>query len=87
MEKFDALGLEKALKRKIDSEMVLNENILFVCCGSLLWFFVPMENFSFALSVMYGGILLPPTCKINYVNMQHNYVNMRFIYIDMFSQY
>ena len=32
---------------------------------------------------MYGGILLPPTCKINYVNMQHNYVNMRPIYVDM----
>ena len=31
----------------------------------------------------YGGILLPPTCKINYVNMQHNYVNMRLIYVDM----
>ena len=21
-----------------------------------------------------GGILLPPTCKINYINMQHKYV-------------
>ena len=25
----------------------------------------------------YGGILLPPSCKINYVNMQHNYVDIR----------
>ena len=42
MEKFDALGLEKALKRKIDSEMVLNEYILFgfFFFVSLLWFFV-----------------------------------------------
>ena len=37
--------------------------------------------------VMYGGILLPPTCKINYVNMQHNYVNMRLIYVDMQHNY
>ena len=34
-------------------------------------------------SVSYGGILLPPTCKINYVNMQHNYANIRLIYVDM----
>ena len=31
----------------------------------------------------YGGILLPPSCKINYVNMQHNYVDIRLIYVDM----
>ena len=24
-----------------------------------------------------------PTCKINYVNMQHDYVHMRLIYVDM----
>ena len=36
---------------------------------------------------MYGGILLPPTCKINYVNMQNNYVNMRLIYVDMQHNY
>ena len=35
----------------------------------------------------YGDILLPPTCKINYVNMQHNYVNMRLIYVDMQHNY
>ena len=35
----------------------------------------------------YGGILLPPTCKINYVNIQHNYVNMRLIYVDMQHNY
>ena len=23
------------------------------------------------ISAVYGGILLPPTCKINYVNMHH----------------
>ena len=27
----------------------------------------------------YNGILLPPTCEINYVNMQHDYVNMQLI--------
>ena len=37
--------------------------------------------------VIYGGILLPPTSKINYVNMQHNYVNMRLIYVDMQHNY
>ena len=26
----------------------------------------------------YGGILLPPTCKINYVNMQNNYVDVQY---------
>ena len=39
------------------------------------------------MSYIYGGILLPPTCKINYVNMQHNYVNMRLIYVDMQHNY
>ena len=28
----------------------------------------------------YGGIPLPPTSKINYVNMQRNYVNMQHCY-------
>ena len=28
-----------------------------------------------------------PTCKINYVNMQHNCVNMRLIYVDMQHNY
>ena len=27
----------------------------------------------------YNGILLPPTCEIIYVNMQHDFVNMRLI--------
>jgi hypothetical protein len=30
-----------------------------------------------------GGIFLPPTCKINYVNMQENYVNMQENYVNM----
>ena len=42
---------------------------------------VPLFN------VIYGGILLPPTFKINYVNVQHNYVNMRLIYVDMQHKY
>ena len=40
--------------------------------------------------LIYGGILLPLTRKINYVNMrliyvnmQHNYVNMQHNYVDM----
>ena len=36
---------------------------------------------------LYGGILLPPTCKINYVNMRDNYVNMRLIYFNMQHNY
>ena len=32
---------------------------------------------------MYGGILLPPICKINYVNMRENYVNMRLFYVNI----
>ena len=33
---------------------------------------------------MYGGILQPPTCMMNYVYVQlHYYVNMRLIYVDM----
>ena len=31
----------------------------------------------------YDGILLPLTCKINYVNMQHNYVDMQLIFVNM----
>jgi hypothetical protein len=27
--------------------------------------------------------ILPPTCKINYVNMQENYVNMQDYYVNM----
>jgi hypothetical protein len=34
-------------------------------------------------STEYGGIFLPPTCKINYVNMQENYVNMQKNYVNM----
>ena len=44
-------------------------------------------NVSFYLTGIYGGILLPPTCKINYVNMQHNYVHMRLIYVNMQHNY
>ena len=32
---------------------------------------------------LYGGILLPPICKIRYGNMQHKYVKMRLIYDNM----
>ena len=42
---------------------------------------------TFHMFIFYNGILLPPTCKINYVNMQHNYVNMRLIYVDMQHNY
>ncbi len=31
----------------------------------------------------YGGIFLPPTCKINYVKMQENDVNMQDNYVFM----
>ena len=36
---------------------------------------------------MYGGILLPPPRKVNYVNMQHTYANMRLIYVNMQQNY
>ena len=42
---------------------------------------------NFYVKDCYGGILLPPTCKINYVNMQHNNVNRRLIYVDMHHNY
>jgi hypothetical protein len=35
----------------------------------------------------YGGIFLPPTCKINYDNMQENYVNMQENYANMQENY
>ena len=38
-------------------------------------------------SLGYGSILLPSTCKKNYVNMQHIYVNMRLIYVNMQHSY
>ena len=34
-----------------------------------------------------GGILLPLTCKIIYVNMQHDYVHMPIIYVNMQDKY
>ena len=37
--------------------------------------------------LLYGGILLPSICKINYVKMQHNYVYMRFIYASKQQNY
>ena len=33
------------------------------------------------------GILMPPTCKIIHVNMQHNYVHIRHIYVNMQQNY
>ena len=33
--------------------------------------------------MFYGGILLPHSCNIEYVNMQYNYVHMRLINDDM----
>ena len=35
----------------------------------------------------YGDIHLPPTCEINYVNMQLDYVHMRFIHVNMQHNY
>ena len=35
----------------------------------------------------FSMVLLPPTCKINYVNMQHNYVNMQLMYVNMQDNY
>lgn len=35
------------------------------------------------VSIMYGGIFLPPICKINYVNMQDSYVYMQANYVDL----
>ena len=40
------------------------------------------SNSSYLKYVRYGGILLLPTCKINYVNMQHHYFNMRLIFMS-----
>ena len=37
----------------------------------------------FHISALYGGILLPTTCKITYVNMRLTYVNMRLVYVSM----
>lgn len=34
-------------------------------------------NYCIEIFQMYGGIVLHPTCKINYVNMQDNYVDMQ----------
>ena len=42
---------------------------------------------SFILSLMIGDKVLPPTCKINYVNMQDNNVNMRLIYVNIHMQH
>lgn len=39
------------------------------------------------ITMVYGGIFLPPTCKINYVNMQENYVNMQYNYVYMQDNY
>ena len=44
-------------------------------------------NINARVHVKYGGILLPLTCKINYVNMRDNYVNMRLIYVNMQHNY
>jgi hypothetical protein len=38
---------------------------------------------SYVTLIYLGGIFLPPTCKINYVNMQENNVNMQDNYVNM----
>ena len=35
----------------------------------------------------YGGILLPPTCKINYVITQNDFVNIQLIYENFQQNY
>ena len=43
----------------------------------------PHVNFVDNFISSYGGIHLPLTCKINYVNMKHEYVQMRLIYVNI----
>ena len=38
-------------------------------------------------TIRYGGILLPPSCKIVYVNMRHNNIPMRHSYGNMQHNY
>ena len=47
---------------------------------------VSMPNSYFNTKVQianYDGILLPLTCKINYVNIQHSYVDMQLIFVNI----
>ena len=37
--------------------------------------------------LQYGGKLLPPACKMNYVYRQHNYVHMGLIYVSIQHNY
>jgi hypothetical protein len=53
---------------------VLTPHYLIICSRS---------DIHFLGMYVYGGIFLPPTCKINYVNMQENYVNMQENYVNM----
>ena len=46
-------------------------------------FYLSLRFYYGIQGLLYGGILLPPTCKINYVNMQHNYVYKQDIYVFM----
>ena len=39
------------------------------------------------MSHVYGGIILPPSCNINYVNTQYNYVDKHHNYINMWDNY
>ena len=45
------------------------------------------QSFKVKSDLHYGGILMPPKCKINNVNMQHNYVHVRLIYVNMQDNY
>ena len=36
---------------------------------------------------IYGGIFLPPTCKMNYVTMRDYYAHMRLFYVNMQHTY
>ena len=42
-----------------------------------------VQSLRIFLTVLHGGIILPPRCKINYVNTQQKYVNILIIYVDL----
>ena len=50
---------------------------------NILMLHVDMDKSYVNVIISHVDILLPPTCKIIYVDMQHNFAHMRLIYVNM----
>lgn len=65
------------------SDVVHGALDLFLFSLLILFLYKRILEIHSRVSIMYGGIFLPPICKINYVNMQDSYVYTQANYVDL----